>query len=175
MTSMIFGRGSARSLTALTMGTLAAAIALAPVSTALAAGDAGDTNLKWRDTATTLGQVSTNLLSESNDVDPQFVLAKVILVNTATSVRDIECILQAIDGGSIISGDRGRVRLPAGSSSSPTRGMVTLQIAFDPTSTFGGGASLSCRVTSTSTSGVTAEWMKMTTHYVTGNVSSISQ
>jgi hypothetical protein len=155
--------------------TAALTIAMGATNIAAAAGNPGDVNLKWRDAATVLGANGVLLLEEPNDGTGQFVLAKVVVANTAAANRDIECVLQATEFGNTLSLDRARVRLASGSVASPAKATVTLQIAFEPSSVGGTGAILSCRVTSAGNNGVTAEWAKMTTHFVTGDITSVSQ
>lgn len=115
--------------------------------------------IDWRDASLSLGTVYSAILVGTGDSGPRIASAKVVVSNSSTGSRDIECLLELED----TAVDVAVVRLPAGGFST-----LALEVGGDPTSIE--WMQLRCRVTSASTSGVTATWAKMTTMWV-GSVS----
>ena len=116
----------------------------------------------WADVATmvyddgpdTLSSAYTVLLNAGSGIPQATVFAKVVIGNTSGGSRSVQCRLQY----SGISADYARVTLAAGASAT-----ISMQAANETNTV--SIPTLECRVTSASTSGVQAEWAKVTEIY----------
>ena len=115
--------------------------------------------LDWHDTTVTLTASATFLVigvGVANAV--QLSSAKVVIANTSTASRVVECWLNVPN----VTQDFALVTLPAG-----TQTTISLMVA-GPQPATAVDTALSCRVTSSGTTGVTAAWVKLTTIRPTG-------
>lgn len=129
-----------------------AAVALGACLLSNTVVEAQATVLDWNDGPVTLTSSFQTMTGISTSAAPRAIYGKVIVTNTSTGTRDVECKLEMPS----VSVDFAQVRLAAGASAT-----VALQIAVDPVNTSTAG--LTCRVSSSSTSGVQATWAKTTT------------
>lgn len=107
--------------------------------------------LDWRDTNTTLGSTFIGLVAAPSSSGARAGYAKVVVGNTSTTVRMVECLLELVN----TSVDVAQVTLAPGANAT-----VALQVAGDPVAAE--AMHVRCRVISQATNGVSVAWAKLT-------------
>ena len=139
------------------MGKFSFAVAFASLFAALGASSASaqTTLIDFHDAETTLTSSFQTLVGVVGSAAPRAAFGKVVIHNNSTGVRAGECRLDMAG----VSTDFAEWNLDPGTTIT-----VSLQVAADPASSVTIG--LTCRVTSGTTTNVTAEWAKVITMVV---------